>query len=437
MVLDEVATATIGAPTQNSNATGVRPLTGFQPNRTRVSPPPGVSLLTRPLLLFTVANFFLSMVFYLLTPTMAVYARDAFGATPSQAGLASGIFILGAVAARLVAGKYLDVVGRRRMMLIWLSVQAVTCAAQIVAGCLPVFYLVRFASGMGYGAASTALSASVQGVIPPERRGEGTGIYALSFTLAPALGPLLGLTVAQRFGSTPLFLTSVSSAVIALLLAFFLTVPEVPLTQTQRANLKGFRLSSMIDRGALPLSLVILGAGACYAGCLSFLQGFADEAGLSTAAGFFFLIYAATALLTRPLSGRLVDRFGDNVVLYPCLLGLGFGMALLAGATQGWQIVGAGVLVAVGYGVPMSVMQAIVARQAPVHRVGLATSTYYMLLDIGLGLAPYELGAVQAASGYRSMYWLLVVVAVVTLLGYFLVHGRRHLLPNHEVVTLG
>ena len=75
-------------------------------------------LWTRTFIIGIVVNLFMSSVFYLLMTTMAIYAAQRFAASDSQAGLASSAFVIGAVFARLVAGKFLDAVGRRRMLVL-------------------------------------------------------------------------------------------------------------------------------------------------------------------------------------------------------------------------------------------------------------------------------------------------------------------------------
>lgn len=52
---------------------------------------------------------------------------------------------------------------------------------------LGVLLAVRFLNGAALGIASTATGTIVAGIIPNERRGEGTGYYALSVTLAAAV----------------------------------------------------------------------------------------------------------------------------------------------------------------------------------------------------------------------------------------------------------
>lgn len=68
-------------------------------------------LWTKNFLFLFLANSFVSLIFYLLMTTMAVYAVKQYHASESEAGLAAGIFIIGAVISRLFAGKYIEVIG--------------------------------------------------------------------------------------------------------------------------------------------------------------------------------------------------------------------------------------------------------------------------------------------------------------------------------------
>lgn len=66
-------------------------------------------------------------------------------------------------------------------------------------------------------------------------------------------------------------------------------------------------------------------------GCIqAFMTSYAAERGLTAAASFFFLLYALVALLTRPISGRLFDLRGENVIFYPALLLTALSLTLLA-----------------------------------------------------------------------------------------------------------
>lgn len=61
---------------------------------------------TKDFVFLLASNFFVSLSFYLLMTSMAVYAIQEFRATESNAGLAASIFIIGALVARTFAGKF-------------------------------------------------------------------------------------------------------------------------------------------------------------------------------------------------------------------------------------------------------------------------------------------------------------------------------------------
>jgi MFS family permease len=69
-------------------------------------------LWTKDFLIVSSANFFLFLTFYVLMVTLTIYTIDNFHASQAQAGLASSIFVLGAVLVRPIAGKKIDKIGR-------------------------------------------------------------------------------------------------------------------------------------------------------------------------------------------------------------------------------------------------------------------------------------------------------------------------------------
>ena len=61
----------------------------------------------------TLINFIVYLIYYLLMVIMAVIAQDTLHASLSQAGFASGIYIIGTLLARLFMGKQLELFGRK------------------------------------------------------------------------------------------------------------------------------------------------------------------------------------------------------------------------------------------------------------------------------------------------------------------------------------
>ena len=67
------------------------------------------ALWTKSFVLDTLINFLVFLIYYLLIVIIAVVAKDNLHATASQAGLAVGIYIIGTVVARLLAGRFISI----------------------------------------------------------------------------------------------------------------------------------------------------------------------------------------------------------------------------------------------------------------------------------------------------------------------------------------
>ena len=157
-------------------------------------------LWTKDFVAVTLANFFLMINYFMLIVVMADYAMSIFGASPALAGAASGMFIVGALVARLFAGAFMQTWGHRAIALVGIGSDLLFSLIYFVTGALFPLLVVRFLHGCAYGAASTTLGTIVSRMVPEERRGEGLGYYMLSNALSAAVGPFIGVSL-LRSGS--------------------------------------------------------------------------------------------------------------------------------------------------------------------------------------------------------------------------------------------
>lgn len=412
-----------------------------------MSTPPGDRLWTRDFVLANGANFFQAMIFYLLMTSMALYAVDRFGANDVAAGAASSAYIGGAVLARLFAGKTLDIVGRRRQLLLAIGAAFAVTFLYFPTTSLPALLVVRVIHGMTFGVSSTTLAAAVQALIPPWRRGEGTGYFGMSATLATAIGPALAVQLTRHFGYESLFWASVACAGLGLAFALVLRLPEPGLAGASEAGAAGdagasgptgatgpgarrrlpgwLSLSGMIEPAAVPASLTVALLGACHSTILAFLQPTAVQRGLENPATLFFLVFAVFALATRVLVGRVQDARGDNAVVYALLAFYAAGLTTLALADGPWAMYAAGALCGLGFGGIVPCFQAITVALVPPANVGAATSTFFIALDVGTAGGAMVLGALVPWTGYTGMFLTAAGLVVVSVLVYYLGHGRR------------
>ncbi|AGX02384.1 hypothetical protein B14911_18980 [Bacillus sp. NRRL B-14911] len=381
-------------------------------------------LWTKDFIVVSSINFFLTLVFYLLMVTISVYAVNEYDASTSQAGLVTGIFIIGTLIGRLFIGRYIDLVGRKRMLFIGLIFFTLTTLLYFVHAGVAFLLANRFVHGITLGMASTATGTIVAQIIPAARKGEGIGYYSMSATLATAVGPFIGIYMSQHTSFEMIFCFCLALGIISLVTAFLVTVPPVT-GSPKSAEAKGFRVSDFVEPKALPIAVITLAIAFCYSSVLSFINFYAMELDLVDAASFFFIIYAVAVLLSRPFTGRLMDLKGANYIMYPAFILFAAGMILLSTAGSSFVLLLSGVLIGLGFGNMQSSTQAIAVKLTAPHRLGLATSTFFIFLDAGLGFGPYLLGLVIPITGYSSLYIMMAALILLSAVLYYFLHGRK------------
>ncbi|MED3786056.1 MFS transporter [Peribacillus frigoritolerans] len=381
-------------------------------------------LWTKDFVIVSSINFFITLIFYLLMVTLAIYAVNELDASTSEAGLISGIFIIGTLIGRLFIGRFIDSIGRKKTLFIGLIFFTLTTILYFVDLGIGFLLVNRLIHGMAMGMASTATGTIVAQIIPPTRKGEGIGYYSMSATLATAIGPFIGLFMAQHTSFQVIFSFCLALGVISLITAFFLYVPALKVTAKVTES-KGFKLSNFIEPKALPISIITLLLAFCYSSVLSFISFYAIEIDLVNTASFFFVVYAVAVLLSRPFSGPLMDRKGSNFIMYPAFIIFGVGLLLLSMTTNSFTLLAAGFLIGLGFGNMQSSSQAIAVKLTPPHRMGMATSTFFIMLDAGLGFGPYILGFIIPITGYSTLYVILGVLVILTSVLYHFLHGKK------------
>lgn len=371
-----------------------------------------------------VISFFIFLSMYLLLVTVGGYSKETFHVPDSLAGLASGLFIVGSLLGRFMTGKYINILGTKRILIFGGILLVITNGLYLVsASSFTLLLIVRILNGVASGVASTATGTIAAFITPAERRSEGISMYSLSMVLGTAIGPFIGLLLYQHMPMSVLFFICTVLIVVAFVMSLFMKVetPVMPKTSSKQ----GFKITDFFSVHALPIAIVVIIVSIAYSSVLSFIQFFAEENQLVDAASFFFVVYAIAILLTRPFTGRIMDQRGENIVTIPAFISLILGLFLISIAHNGVVLLLAGAFVGLGFGNLQSIFQALVVKVSPIEKMGLATSTYFIGLDFGLGFGPYVLGNFTHTIGYSGLYLAMAVVALIGLVAYYFLHVIR------------
>nr|AXS01267.1 Major Facilitator [uncultured bacterium] len=365
------------------------------------------------------------MNFYLLIIIVSEYAITEFLAPSSQAGFAASIFIIGALIARLFSGKWLARVGYKKMLCIGIIANIIMTLAYFGINSIAMLLVVRFLHGAAFGISATSATTIVADIIPKERRGEGIGYFSLSQTLATAIGPFFGMFLSRHGSYNMIFAVCAITSVISLVIAPFLSLRKIELTEEQISSTKGFKPGNFIEYRAVPISIISLIIYLCYSSIVSFLTVYAKAINLVDAAGFFFIVYAVMVLITRPAGGILFDSKGASSVMYPAILLFAIGMFMFSRSYHGYVLLFSAALIGLGFGAIQSGTQTIAVKVTPQHRLGLANSTYFIFADIGMGIGPLLVGFIIPVLNYRGMYTLVSIVALSCIFLYYFLHSSN------------
>lgn len=370
----------------------------------------------------TITNFLVMLSYYQTFVTTTLYARQVYGASLSVAGSTLGVIIIGCLFGRFLSGNLISSLGSRLILVTGVLCFTACTAMPFVINSLPLLFVQRFATGFFMGMTGTATGSVMAFCIPYEVQGLGVSIFSLSTALSLALGPFIGLGVQHNLGNQMLLLDQSALCAAALLCTFFLKPGET----VQTVHKSMWKLSNYLDVRVMKFAAVALLMALGYGVIASFLAAYAKEEGLTEVAGSFFFLQAVVTILTRPFSGRWFDRYGENLVLYPCIILSSLALVLIGIGAHPALILAAGVLQGLGFGNFQSAGQALALHLVRKYRFPQATSTFFIFFDLGMGVSPYVFGLIAALWGMGSMFMLAGLCVFASLFVYYFAHGRNH-----------
>lgn len=144
----------------------------------------------------------------------------------------------------------------------------------------------------------------------------------------------------------------------------------------------------------------------------------------SAVAGFVPAAYSMAALLTRPVSGDITDRWSKKLLLCLSLLGIALTTAAYLFVKTPVALIVARFLNGVFFGVNTTVELAMVAGALPEHKLNSGIGVYGMATLGGEALAPSIGIYVIELAGYNALFLTAVALALVGLGLSFLVRSQ-------------
>lgn len=343
------------------------------------------------------------------------------GADNTTSGLLLATYTVAALVVRPFGGYWVDRYGRKAILIGSFLVFALMFAAYAAATSVAALAVVRVVHGVAWGLVGTAAGTIVVDLVPASRRGEALGIYGLSFTVAMAIGPALGMRLGETSGFGVMFFTATALALAGFAFAAFAPYPAyVPPDPPPRMDWR-----NLIERTALPSALNMLIVTITYGGLLSFVAVHARQIGVAHA-GVFFIVYAAGIGAARVVAGRVFDRSGPRAIIIAGHLLLVAGFPVLALAQGPAAFFASAAVLGAGMGVLMPTFSAMVNNLVARHRRGAANSTFMTMFDLGIGIGMILTGALADRLPIAGAFIVSAGLGAAALAFFVLVTARHY-----------
>ena len=379
------------------------------------------SIWNRNFILNLTVTFLLFLSMYVLLPTLPIYART-LGGNETIAGTVVGLFTFSSVLVRPLFGNLLDRRGRKSILIIGIIISILAVIAHNLAHNLVVLLALRVIHGVGWGASTTATITIASDLIPAEKRNEGMGFYGIASIIGMAIGPALGLSL-MNYSLTLLLAASTILAALGLLVSFFINY-ENSRNKMAKKSTAGTARALILEKTAIPPALVLLCVTLTYGGIVSFIPLYAGARGVQNI-GLFFTVYALVLLISRPIIGRMADRYGGRKFVAPGILLIAAALVVLIKADSLPLFLLSGIIYGIGFATVQPILNAIVVSLAPPERRGAANATFTTAMDLGIGIGSIILGFIVQQSGYESMYGISAIFAVLGIVVYYLILYRK------------
>lgn len=355
------------------------------------------------------------------SPIIPLYARN-LGASPELIGWAVGASTMTGVLIKLPSGTLSDIIGRRRVLL----------AGALVFALIPFFYplatgiaaliLLRFIHGNATALFGPTASAFISDVSEPQERGIRLGLYSSIQGMGQAIGPALGGVLITLAGFSSTFSVSGFIGVAGLLLLLLLIGDpgrrEGTLVRT--SFFTGLR-EVFSNRGIVLTSSAVAAEMLAVGAYNGFLPLYAKEVvGLEASAiGTIFGVQVVTALLTRPVMGKVSDRIGRRTLIFTALCACGVLISLLPLARSFALLLLFGLLWGLSTATVSAVAMAFITDLAKREQYGSAHGAYGTIFDLGEATGPVLAGVMLSHLEYGWMFPIFGMLVLV-MAGVFL-----------------
>lgn len=386
------------------------------------------SIYTVDVILVMAASFLFMFSVMFVTPLINGYALS-LGADSILAGIITGSMSIVSIFLRPIAGNLVDLYSKYCLSLIGGILILIGVSGYWLVNTSGLLILFRLINGTGFVLATICMTTWLAFLVPRRFVGEAMGFYGLMNALAMAVAPLIAINSYKVIGYRYSMMIASLAAVIMLIMIKFVKNHAIPQNKLSLKNIKHIRI---IQKDTIPVALLILFFSIPYFATQADLVEYVAMRKLSVSVGYFFLIYALSLLIIRIWLKRFFDTIAFGFWFWLSLIAMIIFLISMAFMKNNFIMLIAAVALSIGYGVIYSINQTTALLLSPLDQQGLASSTVYLGLDLGMASAPILGGIIASTIPHFYFYPIMLIMVPFVLVIYFIYRKKLNgAIQNH------
>jgi len=337
---------------------------------------------------------------------------SALDISKTAIGLIMGMFSIASFAVRPIAGKSIDRVGEKPVLMSGLLLIFVcSLLYHVVPGMVGVIYILRVFHGIGFSAFIAAAFSTIAKFTPREIRGRAFSHNGATMLAALGFVPLASERLMDAFGHPAIFHGGAATTFLAFsLLALTRKWEKI----AERGGPKVTYVEILKNRSFFFVLVAMILFVDAQATVLNYFPLYAKTIGIS--GGLFLSLALGLAVAIRLFGGGILDRYSKLLVIRICFVLFGVGIILIYKLDSTFFYVLSIVLYGSGLGYIFPALNAVGAEQGSLEQKAGMMSILTMVIDGGFILGSVFSGGLSDMIGLSSTF---VFAGTVSLLGVF------------------
>ncbi|MDQ0226214.1 MFS transporter [Metabacillus niabensis] len=205
-----------------------------------------------------ISAFFASLNQNIYSPIIPLI-KDSFHVTTTMVNLTVSLFIFITAIMQIIFGTILDIKGSRIILIPSLILTVITSVGCAVTTNFTLFFVFRLLQAFGTAAIPLIASATITDLFEGNTRGSAMGTYQTLLSIAPAVAPIVGGIIGDKYNYNGIFWVLVSISVLLLVINTLFFPTDQKIQEKKKSNaIKFYHFIVKDGMGSLVLSLSFL-----------------------------------------------------------------------------------------------------------------------------------------------------------------------------------